>query len=241
MWILLSAIWSDAPARALSEFDRTLLYTLVLVLTGSAAARVGDLAMLLRFTAAAFGAMALAGLLTRLAPATFPISAGFLPERIAFPLTYWNAMGIACALAILFAVHLSASAKEPRVLRVIAAALLPAFGVTLYLTFSRGAIWALPVGLVLYALLGQPRGLLTAAIAAIPAAIAVKVAYGAELLARADYDTAAAAPAGSSRRVDGDRVLRGRGAVAGRRAVARRAARAGAVAGSGRGCCSRVA
>ena len=47
---------------------------------------------------------------------------------------------------------------------------------------------------MLYALLGQPRGLLTAAIAAIPAAIAVKVAYGADLLARADYDTAAAAP-----------------------------------------------
>ena len=178
----------------MSEFDRTLLYTLVLVLTGSAAARVGDLAMLLRITAAAFAAMTVAGLLTRLAPATFPISAGFLPERIAFPLTYWNAMGIACALAILFAVHLSASAREPRVLRVVAAALLPAFGVTLYLTFSRGAIWALPVGLVLYALLGQPRGLLTAAIAAIPAAIAVKVAYGADLLARADYDTAAAAP-----------------------------------------------
>ena len=58
----------------MTEFDRTLLYTLVLVLTGSFAARVGDLAMLLRFTAAAFAAMAIAGLLTRLAPGTFPIS-----------------------------------------------------------------------------------------------------------------------------------------------------------------------
>ena len=42
-WTLASATWSDAPARALSEFDRTLLYGLVLVLTGSVAARVGDL------------------------------------------------------------------------------------------------------------------------------------------------------------------------------------------------------
>src|SRR4051794_638857 len=194
VWILLSALWSDAPARALSEFDRALLYTLVLVLTGSAIARVGDLAMLLRITALAFAAMVLAGLLTRLAPGTFPISAGFLPERIAFPLTYWNAMGIACSLAIVLAVHLSASGSERRPVRVVAAALLPAFGVTLYLTFSRGAIWALPVGIVLYALLGQPRGLVSAAIAAVPAVVAVKVAYGAELLARADYDTAAAAP-----------------------------------------------
>ena len=178
VWVLLSAAWSNAPVRSLTEFDRALLYSLVLVLTGSAVTRVGDLAMLLRVTAAAFVAIALAGLLTRLAPGTFPISAGFLPERIAFPLTYWNAMGIACALGVLFAVHLSASGREHPVLRVVAAAALPMLGVTFYLTFSRGAIWVLPVGLVLYALLAQPRGLLTAALAAIPAAIAVKVAYG---------------------------------------------------------------
>jgi len=193
-WTLISATWSDAPVRALTEFDRTLLYALVLVLTGSAAARVGDLSMLLRWTAVAFGAMTLAGLLTRLAPGTFPISDGFLPERIAFPLTYWNAMGIACSITVLFAVHLSASGREPRWLRVAAAAALPMAAVTLYLTFSRGAIWVLPVGLVLYVICAQPRGLLTAAIAAIPAGVAVWVAYGAELLARADYDTAAAAP-----------------------------------------------
>ena len=105
-------LWSDAPARALSEFDRTLLYGLVLVLTGSVAARVGDLSMLLRWTAAAFAAIALAGLLTRLLPDTFPISSGFLPERVSFPLTYWNAMGIACALGALLAVHLTASGRE---------------------------------------------------------------------------------------------------------------------------------
>ncbi len=65
---------------------------------------------------------------------------------------------------------------------------------TLYLTFSRGAIWVLPIGFVLYVLLAQPRGLLTALPAAgIPAAIAAKVAYGNELLARADYDSSAAA------------------------------------------------
>jgi hypothetical protein len=194
VWTLASAAWSDAPVRALTEFDRVLLYGLVLVLTGSAVARVGDLSMLVRWTGAAFAAVALAGLLTRLAPDTFPISAGFLPERIAFPLTYWNAMGIACALCVLFAVHLSASGREPRWVRVLAAAALPMAGVTLYLTFSRGAIWVLPVGLFLYVVCGQPRGLLSAAVAAVPAGVAVWVAYGAELLARADYDTAAAAP-----------------------------------------------
>ncbi len=194
VWMLASATWSDAASRALSEFDRTLLYGLVLVLTGSVAARVGDLSMLLRWTAAAFAAIALAGLLTRLLPDVFPISSGFLPERVSFPLTYWNAMGVACALGAVLAFHLTASGREHTIIRVIAAGLLPPIAVTLYLTFSRGAIWVLPLGFVLYVLLAQPRGLLTALPAAgIPAAIAVKIAYGNELLARADYDTSAAA------------------------------------------------
>ena len=68
---------------------------------------------LLRWTAAAFAAIALAGLLTRLLPDTFPISSGFLPERISFPLTYWNAMGIACALGALLALHLTSSGAKP--------------------------------------------------------------------------------------------------------------------------------
>lgn len=194
VWILLSATWSDAPTRALSEFDRSLLYLLVLALAGSVAARSGDLGTVLRWVGAAFAAIAIAGLVTRLAPDEFPISAGYLPERISFPLTYWNGMGIACAIGLLLGLHLSASGREHPVVRIVAAALLPAIAVTLYLTFSRGAIWALPVGVVLYALFAQPRGLLTAAVAAVPAGIAVWVAYGAEALARADYDTAAAAP-----------------------------------------------
>ena len=194
VWTLASALWSNAPARALAEFDRTLLYALVLVLTGSAVARVGDLATVLRWTAAAFAAIALAGLLTRLLPDTFPISAGFLPERVSFPVTYWNAMGIACALGALLLAHLTVSSAEHPAVRIVAAALLAPTAVTLYLTFSRGAIWVLPVGVVLYVLLAQPRGLLTGLPAAgIPAAIAVKVAYGADLLARADYDASAAA------------------------------------------------
>jgi hypothetical protein len=193
VWILASAGWSDAPARALSECDRALLYGLVLMLTGSAATRQGDLAMLLRWTAAAFVAFAVAGLLTRLWPATFPISGGVLPERVAFPLTYWNAMGIACALAVVLTLHLTSSGAEHRAVRVAAAAGLVPSAVTLYFTFSRGAIWVLPLGIVLYVLIAQPRGIVSAVAALIPTAVAVKVAYGADLLANANYDTSAAA------------------------------------------------
>jgi hypothetical protein len=51
VWILASAAWSHAPARAITEFDRALLYLLVLTLTGSVAGRRGDLAVLLRWSA----------------------------------------------------------------------------------------------------------------------------------------------------------------------------------------------
>ena len=41
VWMLVSATWSDAPARAAVETDRALLYLLVLVLFGCVAARPG--------------------------------------------------------------------------------------------------------------------------------------------------------------------------------------------------------
>jgi O-Antigen ligase len=193
--ILVSAAWSHAPARSIVEFDRALLYALVLTLTGSLAGRRGDLAVLLRCTGGAFAAIALAGLVTRLFPTTFPITAGVLPERVGFPLTYWNAMGIACAMGCLLALHHTASEREPPAVRVVAAALLAPIAVTLYFTFSRGAIWVLPLGLVLYAVLARPRGLLTALPAAgLPAAVALVVAYHADKLAKVGYATAAAAP-----------------------------------------------
>jgi hypothetical protein len=195
VWILASTAWSHAPARAMTEFDRSLLYVLVLTLTGSVPARRGDQAILLRWSAAAFTSFALAGLVTRLAPNRFPITAGVLPERIGFPLTYWNAMGIACALGCLLLLHLTASEREPWPVRVAAAAALAPTGVTLYLTFSRGAIWVLPVGIVLYVALARPRGLVTAVPAAVaPAAVAVVVAYHASDLAQQGFATAAAAP-----------------------------------------------
>jgi O-Antigen ligase len=194
VWILASAAWSHAPARAMSEFDRVLLYGFVLMMTSSAARRRGDVAVVMRVTGAALAAVAVAGLLTRLLPATFPIHAGVLAERLSFPLTYWNAMGISSALGVMLALHLTASGAEPPAVRVLAAALLPAIAVALYFTFSRGAIWVLPVGLFLYVVVAQPRALVSALPAAgLPAALAVKAAYGADLLAKPTYDTSHAA------------------------------------------------
>jgi O-Antigen ligase len=187
-WILLSSGWSNSPARALAEFNRALLYLVVLVVVGLNARAPGNLRLILRWVGLAMAITCAVALATRLLPTTFPTSAGVNNERLAFPLTYWNAMGIFSGLAALMLTHLTASEREPAAVRVAAAAGLPIVAVTLYFTFSRGGIAAAILGLVVYMLLAHPRGLLGALPAAgLPVALALNRAYRSDLLARNDY------------------------------------------------------
>src|SRR2546423_1340566 len=68
VWTLLSAAWSDAPARALLEFDRALLYVLLLALLGSFPRSRSNPRWLLRGLAAGAVTVCVAGLVTRLLP-----------------------------------------------------------------------------------------------------------------------------------------------------------------------------
>jgi hypothetical protein len=199
-WTLLSGTWSDAPARALIEFDRALAYLLVVVLAGCFAVRSGDLDRVLRWTLLAFAAVCAAAVLTRLLPEQLPTRPGPVNERLSFPLTYWNALGLLAAIGLVLGLHQTASGLRPAAVRVAAAAALPVMAVTLYLTFSRGPIAIALVALPAYMLVAHPRGLLAALPAAgIPTAIAVWVAYDADALA--DPDVAAAAATGQPARV----------------------------------------
>ena len=199
VWTMLSGGWSDSPTRALIESDRALLYLLMLVFVGLHARGPGRLAALLRWVALAIAAASLVALLTRLLPTTFPTKAGVNNERLQFPLTYWNAMGMFTALGVILATHLTASEREPAGVRVAAAAALPVLAVTLYFTFSRGGIAAAIIGVVLYIVVAHPRGLLAALPAAgIPLAVALNHAYGSELLAQYNYSGADARAEGRS-------------------------------------------
>jgi hypothetical protein len=109
VWAMLSGEWSDSPARALVESDRALLYLLMLVFIGLHARAPGRLGALLRWVALAIAAASAIALLTRLLPTTFPTTAGVNNERLQFPLTYWNAMGMFCALGVILATHFTAS------------------------------------------------------------------------------------------------------------------------------------
>jgi O-antigen ligase len=195
-WVLLSGIWSDAPARAASEFNRVLLYLFAVLLFGSALRKPGALRRSVRVLAASIGVVAVAALATRLFPDEFSSSLGLAPDRLSFPLTYWNAVGVLMAIGIVFCLHLTADERESRIVRILGAAALPVMGTALLLTFSRGSIVVVIGGVVAYALLARPRGLPSALLAAGPTtAIAMKSAYAAELLASNTESQGAAAAA----------------------------------------------
>ena len=199
VWTMLSGGWSDAPARALRESDRALLYLLMLVFVGLHARGPGRLAALLRWVALAIAAVSLVALLTRLLPGTFPTKAGYNNQRLQFPLTYWNAMGVFTALGVVLVTHLTSSEREPAAVRIAAAVALPIVAVTLYFSFSRGGIAVAIAATALYLVVAHPRGLAGALPAVgIPLAIALQRAYGSELLAQYNYSGADAREQGRS-------------------------------------------
>jgi O-antigen ligase len=192
VWTLLSAFWSDAPARAILEFDRALLYLLVFVLFASLGHAHRQLQWVVRGLALAIAGVCVVALVTRLAPDVWPISANVRPERLSYPLTYWNSLGLMAAVGSVLCCHLTASQHEPRAVRLLGAAAVPVLATTLLLTFSRGSIAVAAGAVVVYAVVGRPRGLPCAVIAAgVPTAVAVALGYRADLLATEDYATPA--------------------------------------------------
>lgn len=196
-WILVSSAWSDAPGRALLEFNRTLLYLLAFLLCATLAWNRRRLAVAVRGLVVAFYVVCLTGWATRVAPDLFEVAPGAAPDRLSYPLTYWNAQGLVAALGVVFAVHLAASAREPRWVRALGAAAVPLLASTLYFTFSRGAILAAIAGLVAYAFLLHSRGLLTGGLAVLPpTAVALVVSFEAGRLATVDARSAIAVAQG---------------------------------------------
>jgi len=185
VWTYASSGWSNAPARALIEADRALMYLFALVLFGSLARTPERLRILVRGLSAAFFVLALTGLLSRLTPELVPSAPDIAVDRLSYPVTYWNALGLVAALGAILSLHLTSDEKEPAVVRVLGAAAIPTLLTCAYFTLSRGAIGAGVGGLVLYVLLGRPRGMVSGLLAAAPAGLyALSSAYGADLLAQ---------------------------------------------------------
>ena len=193
IWTLLSALWSGSPARALLEFDRTLLYLLALVTLATLPVTGPRLELALRAFAGAVGVVCLAALASRLLPDVLATDPSALVERLSYPVSYWNALGLLAGVAAIVCLHLTSGPSQPRAVRALSAATIPLLAATLLLTFSRGAIAVAVLGALTYLVLGRPWGLLGTALATGPTtALALVEAYGAQLLSSQTPTTPAA-------------------------------------------------
>src|SRR4051794_40023664 len=91
LWILVSREWSDARARSLLEFDRALLYVVVLVLFALVGGTAARLRWAIRVLVGASVVVVGIGLTARLLPGLWPIVEPLPSPRMQWPLTYANA------------------------------------------------------------------------------------------------------------------------------------------------------
>ena len=197
VWTLLSGAWSDSTARALLEFNRALLYLVALVLFGLVIRDRRQLQWLLWGLAAGIVFVCAIALTTRLLPNVWPIEFNLANERLSYPITYWNALGLLASVGIIFSLQMATRARGPALPRIMGAAAIPLLATTLYFTFSRGAIAAGGIGIVAYLVLARPRGTASGLVATVPPTVlAVVVAYNADLLATERPTTQAAVSQG---------------------------------------------
>lgn len=180
---LASAGWSGAPGRAALESDRTLLYLAAALAGAFAGPSAQSRRLMVRSLAVAFLALCVAGFVSRTLPEILAPPLTNEPNRLSYPATYWNAMGLIAAFAVVLLFALAADLRERAVVRVLAAATLPLCATTLLLTFSRGGIGLCAIGLLVFAVISRSRGLAGAVLAtAAPVAAAVLFALDADAL-----------------------------------------------------------
>jgi hypothetical protein len=175
-WTAASSEWSSLPTGSLIESERTLLYAvgLLTVLVGVAASSLphillGALAGVTGVSAYALGRHVLSP------PPPDPFQGTHLHE----PFGYSNAIGIFLVLGIVLAIGLSVAARSPAARLAVLAPLLVLLP-TLYLTSSRGAWVALPVGVAASLYVGGAIRSRAVLLSLLAVGIAVAVVIGSE-------------------------------------------------------------
>jgi O-Antigen ligase len=176
VWTGASIAWTPLSTPATDALQRLLLYVAAF---GAAAALLRDSrARMAVEPVLAAGTLVVIGygLSERLLPGIVDLthSTGAL-GRLDQPLTYWNAMGALAALGVLLATRIAADSARTRAMRAAAAAGSVPLAMGLWLSYSRGALAALAVGLLALAAIARTRAQLVAIgvtlVAGVPAVI----------------------------------------------------------------------
>jgi hypothetical protein len=147
-WTGLSITWAPIAGAATDDFQRLLLYLFAFVAAIALLRPPGVRRLVEPVLLAGIVAAALYGLSERLLPGIFSLQD--LPsadDRLAWPLTYWNAMGALTGMGLVLAAWIPSRA---------ATATAPILGLACYLTFSRGALGATAAGLAVLLLALAP-------------------------------------------------------------------------------------
>ncbi len=176
-WTLASIAWAPIAGNAYHAGQIVLLY-----LGGLAAAAIlldGRRALAAVEPAVAAGTLVVIGygISERLLPGLLEFARSVSAQgRLEQPLTYWNATGEVAAIGLVLCARVAGDASRPRWLRTAASASAAPLGMGLYISFSRGALFACVAGLVTLIVAAptrtQARALLVTLGAAILAALA---------------------------------------------------------------------
>jgi len=156
----LSMLWASDDGRTFAEASRAATYlgvfALVVVISPRGSARSWLVGLAVGLTGVA--AIALA---SRLVPSAFPEQEliSRLPavaSRLAYPVHYWNGLAACMAVCVVLLLWLGAEGGGRRS-RAAAVAAIPLATLTMYLTFSRGGVIALAVGIGALVALVRPR------------------------------------------------------------------------------------
>jgi hypothetical protein len=170
-WVAIAGGWSPRAATARGDLERDVLYLGAL---GAATLLLGGVRRLVEPLLAAGTLVVIGyGLAGRLVPGVVTLaqtaSAG---GRLDQPLTYWNATGALAALGLVLTLRIAGEPSRPRSLRAAAAAGAVPLCAGLLLSFSRGALVAGAVGVVLVVLLAPTAAQLrSAACALVPGVV----------------------------------------------------------------------
>jgi O-Antigen ligase len=164
VWTAVSYLWSDDRAATATDIRFLLVYVAALGALTLAAAG-GRAVPVALGTLAGITAVASYALATRLYPGVFGMfTAGSEFGRLYQPIGYWNALGAYAGVGVLLA--LGFAARGAMLTRMLAAAALLPLTPVVYLTFSRGALISLGVGLIVMVAIDTRRVQLVAAMAA---------------------------------------------------------------------------
>jgi O-antigen ligase len=160
LWTVLGISWSESAERSVAEVGRVGMYLSVIALALAVSAR-GREREIIGGLASGVALISVVAALSRLHPAWFPDNetGRFLPgsaHRLSYPLNYWNGLAALVALGMPVVAVVACSARRLAV-QGLAAAVLPAMALTLYLTASRGGAIALGVALLVLLALGTQR------------------------------------------------------------------------------------